>query len=206
MSSLPSHEVRFRPLFGRILTVVVAVVCTAGLVGVLLTGEPVTIARTAPPTLLLAVVCWALFWRPGMSVRPEGVEVVNILRSWAIAWPAIESLDTRFALTIRAAGRRIPVWAAPAPGVRGAASLHRADVSNLRESAYAGESVRPGDAVNTPSGQAAEIVRTHWESLRDAGHLASGRVEPGSVRATWHIGTIVVIAALVVASLLGAAL
>jgi hypothetical protein len=206
MSSLPSQEVRFRPLFGRILTVVVVAVCAAGLVGAALSGDPETIARTAPATLLLAVACWALFWRPGMSVRTEGVEVVNILRTWSIAWPAIESLDTRFALTIRAAGRRISVWAAPAPGVRGATSVHRNDVANLREGAYAGDAVRPGDAANTPSGQAAEIVRTRWESLRDAGHLASGAVEPGSVRATWHVATIVVLAALVTATLLGALL
>lgn len=206
MSSLPSQEVRFRPLFGRILTIVVAAVCAAGLVGVLLTGDAVTIARTVPATLLLAATCWALFWRPGMSVRPEGVEVVNILRTWSIAWPAIESLDTRYALTIRAAGRRISVWAAPAPGVRGAASLHRNDVSNLRKSAYAGEAVRPGDAVNTPSGQAAEILRTHWESLRDAGHLDSGAVEPGSVRATWHVATIIVLAGLLTAAVIGALL
>jgi hypothetical protein len=206
MSSLPSQEVRFRPLFGRILAVVVAVVCAAGLVGVLLTGELATIARTAPPVLLLAVACWALFWRPGMTVRPEGVVVVNIVRSWTIAWPAIESLDTRYALTIHAGGRRVSVWAAPAPGVRGASSLHRADVTNLRESAYAGTAVRPGDAVNTPSGQAAEIVRTRWEALRDAGHLDSGAVEPGSVRVTWHVATIVVLATLLAASLLGAAL
>ncbi|MWB98130.1 hypothetical protein GB864_06160, partial [Agromyces sp. MMS17-SY077] len=83
--------------------------------------------------------------------------------------------------------------------LRGAGSISRDRVQHLPETAQrAAGAVRPGEAVGTPSGDAANLVRRRWEQLRDEGLLEAG-AEPGSVRRTWHVATIAVLAVLVTA-------
>ncbi len=154
---------------------------------------------------LFAFAAWAMFWRPELAVEPHGVRVVNVFSTVDIPWPAIERIDTRFALTLYTATGRVGVWTAPAPGLRGALGVRRDDLRHLSESTYGAErTVRPGDSLGTASGQLSYLIRTRWEDLRDSGMLDRG-VEPGSVRTTWHVATIGVMGVLVVACALSLA-
>ena len=202
-----TESFHYRPLFGRILACVVVAICLAGLIGLAVVGDWPNVVRTAWPLLLISAVVIALFWRPRIVIEEHGITIVNVFRTFEVPWPAIERIDTRFTLTLFTHGRRIPVWAAPSPGIRGAISIERADVRNLNETAYGpGNSVRPGDSISTPSGQVAFVLRQRWEALRDAGRLESGLLEEGSLRVTTHWGTICVLAVLLAATALSATL
>ena len=194
----------FRPVFGRVLAGVVAVLCLAGCIGLVLADDLANLVRTVPILLFFTAVAGALYWRPHIVVEEHGITVVNVFRTFFVPWPHVQRIDTRYTLTLFTPGRRIPVWAAPSPGIRGAIAIERGDVRNLGESAYgAGQSVRPGDSVSTASGQVAFVLRQRWEALRDAGHLDSGAVDPAALRVTTHRVTIVVLAGLLAASVIG---
>lgn len=192
-----TESFHYRPMFGRVLAATIVVLCAVGLASLAVTGDWPAVGRTVWPLALFSVLAVALFWRPRILIEDHGVTVVNVLRTIEVPWPAILRIDTRFSLTLFTAERKIPVWAAPSPGIRGAVAIERSDVRNLSESAYGpGDSVRPGDSVTTPSGQVAFVLRRHWEALRDAGHLDSGVVEPGSLKVAVHWATIAILGAL----------
>lgn len=203
---MTDQPIRFRPLWGRVLAVVVVLVCAAGAVGYVVAGDPAGFWATLPFLALVAVLAWALFWRPELIVEPHRVRIVNVFRTIDLAWPGIQRIDTRFSLTLFTGAGRFAVWAAPAPGLRGATRVERGDVSGLPGSTRGeGGSVRPGDALGTPSGDAGFLVRRRWEELRDAGMLDRGP-EPGSVRVRVHTATVAVLVALAAACAVSAAL
>lgn len=198
-----TESFHYRPLFGRILAAMIVVLCGVGLTGLAVAGDWPNLVRTVWPLAFFSALAIALFWRPRILIEDHAVTVVNVLRTIEVPWPAILRIDTRFSLTLFTQARKIPVWAAPSPGIRGAVAIERTDVRNLSESAYGpGNSVRPGDSVSTASGQVAFVLRRHWEALRDAGHLDSGVVEEGSLKVTVHWATIVVLGVLFVGTVL----
>lgn len=200
VSTEPFH---YRPRFGAILACVVVALCLAALIGLAIAGNGPDLLRTVWPLSFFGFLAVALFWRPRIRIEEHSVTVVNVFRTIEVPWPAIERIDTRFSVTLFTATMRIPVWAAPSPGIHGAVGIDRADVRNLNESAYGpGHTVRPGDSVGTPSGQVAFVLRQRWEALRLAGHLESGLVEAGSLRVSTHWATILVLSALFTASAL----
>jgi hypothetical protein len=196
------QEVVYRPVFGRVLAVITVVVCGFGIVS-LFWSDPGAALRYAWPILLIAVVAWALFWRPSLRVQEHGITVENVLKTMFVPWPAIERVETQYALTLRTAHGRVSVWAAPAPGRHRTLGLAKQDFDGVSESAL-GEhgSLRPADAVTTPTGNLAQFIRGHWEKLRDAGAFAHG-VDPEGMTMTWHWATIAVIAALAAATAIG---
>ena len=177
-------------MFGRVLACVVAAVCLAGVVGLALAGDNGNLLRTVWLPMLLAFLAFALFWRPKIVIADEAVTVVNVFHTVVVPWALIERIDTQYSVTLHTRTRRVSVWAAPSPGVRGAIGIERADVRNLSESAYgAGNSVRPGDSVSTPSGQVAFVLRQRWEELQGEALITSA---PGALRYTIHRVTIAV--------------
>jgi hypothetical protein len=196
------QEVVYRPVFGRTLAVVTMVVCAAGIVA-LLWGDAAAGLRYVWAILLIAVVSWALFWRPSLRVEHHGITVVNVLRTYFVPWPAIREIDTRFSLTLHTSHRKVTVWAAPAPGRHRVLGLAREDFEGVGESARSEHGgLRPADAITTPTGNLAQVIRGHWEGLRDAGLLAHGE-DPEAETMTWHLATIGAIAVLAAATLIG---
>lgn len=196
------QEVLYRPVLGRVLAVATVVVCAVGVTG-LFWGDAASALRYAWPILLVAVTAWALFWQPSLRVQEHGITVSNVLRTYFVPWPAIERIDTRYSLTLFTAARRIPVWAAPAPSRHRTLGLSPKDFEGIGESArgpYGG--LRPADAVTTPSGNLAQLIRGHWDRLRDAGLFAHG-VDPDAAPVRWHVATLCTIIALAAASLIG---
>ena len=179
----------------QLLCAVIWVICTVGVGRQLLTS--VASALTLLPFLaLVSFGVWAVYWRPSLRVDDGGVRLVNVLRTIDLPWPAIQRIDTKWALTLFTAYGKFTAWVAPAPGIRSTARLGHARRSEVAESALAGDSIRPGDLPGSPSGDAAVLVRRRWEELRDAGHLDDPRLEFTAVPVRWHWEIIAVIAAL----------
>lgn len=196
------QEVRYRPAFGRTLAAVTIGVCALGVIA-LLVSDPASAVRYVWPILLVAVLAWALFWRPSLVIAEHGITVENVLRTRFVPWPSITAIDTRYSLTLHTTSGRVPVWAAPAPGRHRTLGMAPKDFDGVGETARGevGE-LRPADALTTPSGNLAQLIRGRWERLRDAGAFASG-VDPDAATQTWHWATITVVAALAAAAVIG---
>jgi hypothetical protein len=200
------RPVRYRPLFGRILTIVVTAFGAVAVGGLVVQGSALDVLRYGAPTALVVLLCWALFWLPELRVEEHAVIVRNILRTHHIPWPAIERIDTKYALTLYTAERRITVWVAPAPSRVVVPHITRNEARFVPESAKAAEgSVRPGDIPTTESGAAARAIRVRWEQLRDDGVFDRVLV-PQRIRTEWHPITAAAIGVLLVATVVGLAL
>jgi len=193
----------FRPLFGKVLTVAIGAVCAVALVWSLATDGLAALWEVAPWLGLLAGACWAVFWNPRVVVTDGGIDVINVVRSFAVPWPAVQAVDTKFALSLVTAYGTITAWAAPAPGARAAVRATRGDVRRIPDSAWAPDGVRPGDLPSTPSGSAALVIRSHWERLREAGHLDHAVLEHDRIPTRWHWRTIIAGAVLLAAAIVG---
>lgn len=193
----------FRPAFGRVLTIVIAVIAAGALAGYLVAGDVLGLLRSGWWLLLMAAVVWALFWMPAVEVLEHAVIIRNPLSTWTVPWPAIQRIDTKWALTLFTERGRIEAWAAPASGRYTVFTLGPDD-TKVSETARVAGAIRPGDTLSSESGAAANHIRRHWEQLRDDG-LLDGGVEPGTLRRTPNTRTIVLLGALLAASLLGLA-
>ena len=156
------QTVEFRPRLGRGLTVGVAVLAVCGVV-LTTVDDPTTALRYAPMFALAVVVVWALFGRPAVLVSDSGVELRNVLRTIELPWPAIERIDTKYALTLYTAYGVYAAWAAPDPSRVQALGATRDDTRHLPESSYIGGGIRPGDLAGTASGDAAAYIRRRWQ-------------------------------------------
>ena len=191
----------FRPAFGRVLSVIVVAIAIAGLSGFVVSGDVAGLVRYGWGLALLGYAAVALFWLPSLSVAEHEVTVKNVFSTLHVPWPAIQNIDTKYALTLTTPRGRISVWASPAP------NRYAGQVSASADTRVAGKvlggSIRPGDLLTTASGAAAHVIRNHWNQLRDDGHLDNPVIEEGALRRDWHWVTIAVLGALVVATVLG---
>ena len=195
--------VTFRLRYGRWLSAVTIAVALSGVGGLAATADVAAITRYVWPLLLLAVLAWALFWQPQLRIETQGLIVRNVFRTIELPWPAIERVDTKYALTLYTSIGVFSVWAAPAPGRHASSSATLGSVGFLpRRMLGVGGSIRPGDLPSSESGAAAYIIRQRYDELLEAGLIAG--VEPGTARIRLHLPIIVSTAVLVVLSLLGA--
>jgi hypothetical protein len=175
-----------RPLFGKVLVIGVWVICGTALISLIAELDLLNFLRFVTLIAFAAYAVWILFWSPCVTIAPSGVTVRNLLRSYDISWPAIQRVDTKFALTLFTAGAKIVAWSAPQPSRFSAMRTTRSEIRNLPESSYgAGGGIRPGDLPASASGLAALYVRRYWEQLRDAGYLDSGVVEGKGYSVHW---------------------
>ena len=138
----------------------------AGLLGgdLLLRGEPGE--GWAVGLALLVFSCalvHALFWQPEVRVDAEGLDLVNVLRAVRLPWAVVEDLDTRWALSVGAGGRRWTSWAAPASG-------RRVRPVSRRETPWAekgAEAIAGSRAPGSSAGEAAVLVGAAWQTWKD---------------------------------------
>jgi hypothetical protein len=210
MSDAPNQPIRLntdsvtlRPLFGKVIVVLIWLICALALGSVVLQSEALEIVRFVPLIGFAAYGVWILFWSPSVTIGPTGVTVRNLLRSYDVSWPAVQRVDTKYALTLYTSAKKIVAWSAPQPGRFEALRTSKSDIQFLPESSYGvGGSIRPGDLPRSASGLAALYVRRYWEQLRDAGHLDSGVVEGTGVTIHWLRRESIVLCGLLVVSLL----
>jgi Bacterial PH domain len=195
-------EVTLRAGFGRVLTIVTVLIAVGAVGSVALTGDAAAAADVAGVATLVAYTCWLLFWQPSVRIDDAGVRLENIARTIDIPWSAISRIDTRWALELTTPTGAYTAWAAPAPGRSTAARVHASDVRNLPESTYVARAVRPGDVPNTPSGDAAAIIRLRWEALRDSGALPAAGESSQKPVVRFHVVRLAILAVLVVATVL----
>ena len=195
---------RFRPVFGRVLTIVIAVIALGALIGFIVASDIGGLLRSGWWLIFLATATWAMFWRPEVEVLEHEVTVRNPLSTWHVPWPAIERIDTKWALTLYTPSGRIEAWAAPSSGRFTVFTLGPED-TRVTETARLAGSIRPGDTLSSESGAAANHIRRHWELLRDDG-LLDRAIEPGAFHRAWNVRTIVLLSAMVMLGLLGLAL
>lgn len=191
----------FRPAFGRVLSIIVVAIAAAGIAGFVATGDWTGLLRFGWGLALLALAAVALFWLPSLDVAEHEVTVRNVFSTVHVPWPAIQRIDTKYALTLYTPRGKVTAWASPAPN-RYAGQVSASADSRL-PGASLGGSIRPGDLLSTASGAAAYVIRAHWEQLRDDGHLETPVIEPGAFRRDIHWATIVVLGVLGVATALG---
>ena len=113
------------PSWGRVLTIAIAAIGAAVTIWTGVAYDWRDAALMVPWMALLAVICWATFWRPRVTVSDGGVELVNVTRTVFVPWPALHDLETRWALTLVTAYGRFTAWSAPAPGARACVDLDR---------------------------------------------------------------------------------
>jgi hypothetical protein len=193
------EPVTLRPRGGMIIAAIALVITAAALVFIAIDGGLLDLARWAWPVVLLGWGAWLLYLRPYVRVSEGFVEISNLVRTYRVPWGDIDSVDSRFALTIRTRGGRvIRAWAAPAPGARQALSTQRADVTHTPGD---DDTRRPSDAEGTASGDAAGLVRRELER-----HRREGTAAVGQTALTWHplliAGTAALAAAAVVSLVL----
>lgn len=191
----------FRPTFGRVLSVIVALIAVTGLVGFAVAGDVVGLLRYGWALLLLAAVALALFWFPRLDVAENEVTVVNVFSTVHVPWRAIQRVDTKYALTLYTDDGVVSVWASPAPNRYATQAASRSAARIAGDAA--GTSPRPGDLLETQSGAAAYVIRRHWDDLREEGKLTAPAGADDRVRRDIHWATIAVLGALAVATALG---
>lgn len=91
----------------------------------LFAANSVIVPTSTPQTLLdlllsglLAIIAYLIWIRPKLVLGPDGLQVVNPIRSELISYSDILELETKWALTIVHARGRTRVWVAPASGKR----------------------------------------------------------------------------------------
>ena len=194
----------YRSAASRLLAAAIFVIGAVGLFALAVQDGPAGLLRYGWWVLFFAALAWALFWNPRLEVDASGVVLVNVFRTIRLPWPSIQEIDTKWSLTLKTAYGSFGAWAAPSPGRHGTSRVTDRDLRHLPESSYdADNSIRPGDAPTSPSGQAAWAIRSQWEALRDAGHLDNPRLEFERPPINWHRGTLLCLVALGVLSVAG---
>ncbi|SDH45788.1 PH domain-containing protein [Leifsonia sp. 98AMF] len=183
----PAEREVFVSRFNRVLAVLIWAAAAALTMGLLFSVHDARLLYIVPGALF-AFVAWAMLWRPQLTVADEGITVVNVTRTVRIPWEALIAVDTKYALTLYTPGRKIPVWAAPAPGTGSTLRATRNETKGRIGRPRVEDSVRrPGDLLGTESGAAAEVVRRRWGMLQDAGAIDAGRADETPVTVRWHL-------------------
>lgn len=144
------------------------------------------LALTAAASLLV----WLLFARPKLEIYPDRIVVTNPLRSHTIGFGAIDSINTRYLLTIQVASRVVKCWVAPTPSRYASRGVRAVDLKGLYLQPMPGVrstddlSLRAGDSPKAHSGQAAAILRIALEQDRTR---TNRQVE---TRALWLLPTL----------------
>jgi hypothetical protein len=185
----------FRPRTSKTLAYIMWALAVIALVSSLASGAAGLLG--IPLALAVAFVGYWLFWFPKVMLDDGGVTLVNPVRIVSVPWPALVTVDTKFALKLVTPSGSYTAWAAPAPGVVGTYRAKPIDVRNLPGTSFGPEgSMRPGDLKNSDSGAAAYLVRSRWAVLVESGRLDVDQTETAAVaiRHNWlHVSAAVVL-------------
>lgn len=194
MVIVTGQPIVFRSTSSRVLAGIISGGALVASVAVAITDGPAGAVSVLPVLALIGGFGWAAYWRPAVVVDDTGVTVVGVIATTQVPWSSIRTIDTRWALTLKTTTGVVTAWAAPAPSRHGLYRVTKGENQNLAADTYLAGTIRPGDALSSDSGQAAEIVRRAWERWRDTPGDSPAADEP--VRRRWHLATLAVGAAL----------
>lgn len=160
--------------------------CAAVVLAWLLLAGRTEAAMAAAPWLFLASwFVYAAQWRPLLRTDAHGFELVNGLRDHRIPYEAVEDIEVRHTVAVRAAGRRYVSWGAPTPP--GAIASGFEHVTDLKSRPH---SVLPGNERisrrETKTGRDAIVAA--WQDAR----TSAIKGPAGAVVSSWHLPTVIV--------------
>jgi hypothetical protein len=156
----------FRPKSGYIFAGIVGAIFIGLFAVVLVEGNWQATLASAGLCSFACVSAWLIYIRPKLELFDEGMRVVNPLRTFTLGWESVDAIDTKYALEIFTDGKKITVFAAPAPSRYHARKMRVEDVKGL--GFKAGESIRAGDSPRSHSGVAAHLARTKLKEFKAA--------------------------------------
>jgi hypothetical protein len=149
-------------------------------------GETRAAMDAAPWLVLVSWLAYVAQWRPCLRVDGNGFTLINGLRDHRIPFETVQDVEVRYAVTVRAAGKKYVSWGAPTPPGSFESGLEH--VSDLKSRPY---SILPSNerfshqqpAVTTGRDEIAQA----WQDARAAGLRSSdGPVARATVTTTWN--------------------
>lgn len=168
-----------------------------------ISGAEAPEARAAIPALVaVAILAWAVLWQPFVSVDADGATVRNVLSTRRVPFDALVDVSTRWSVALHTPRGAVSVFVAPQPSRISAWGAERRvrREGTPDERARLERSMHVGEVPGTESGDVAALVRDRWQRALDEGRVAVGDADEIAVPRTWHVATIVVTAAALVAA------
>lgn len=191
----------YRPRSSAVLTGATWLVAVGLTTAEVLAGGAAAGLRVLPAALLVALLGWAVFYRPHVAVDDAGVLVVNPLSTTRVPWAALIDVRTRFTCTLVTPRASVEVFAAPGPGRHSAASATAQDVRAVARGAADGRgAVSIGELPGSPSAVVAHHVRERWAALVETGRLEAGLADETPVERRTHGRLLAAVAVLLVAA------
>lgn len=139
----------------------------------------------------VAAAAWALFLRPHVELRTDGVVLANIVTDTAVPFAVVEEVTDRWALELHDVhGRRYSSWAVP---------VRREWVRRTSLDDFAETTRRRGSAGVTAQGVADEVQRALQRWRLDGGELEASRTatDPAEVsqQVSWSSAAVLAVAA-----------
>lgn len=193
-SSLTGERVRvYRTVPARVIgwtMVAGAAVLTALTVADMVTGSHRGLAWPAALVVGVAAAAWALFLRPHVELRTDGVVLANIVTDTTMPFAVVEEVTDRWALELHDLdGRRYSSWAVP---------VRREWVRRSGIDDFAETTRRRGSGGVTAQGVADEVQRALQRWRLDGGQLASSQGSGGpagvSQRISWSSAAVLALA------------
>lgn len=113
----------------------------------------------------VAAFFYFVMHRPHLIIGDEEIVIVNPMSTHRFNWLEVESIDTKFTMSVTVDGKTINAWAAPAPSRYAARKVHPEDVRGFNIE-LAG-SIAHGDSPRSDSGVASFLARQKWNAARN---------------------------------------
>lgn len=168
-----------------------AVVLTALTVLDMVSGSHRGLAWPAALVVAVAALAWALFLRPHVELRTDGVVLANVVTDTTVPFAVVEEVTDRWALELHdTEGRRFSSWAVP---------VRREWVRRTSLDDFAETTRRRGSGGISAQGVADEVQRALQRWRLDGGQLAAPTATDGPARVTqrvsWSSAVVLAVAA-----------
>ena len=111
----------------------------------------------------IALGSYVLFLKPKIVFFDEGIIITNMLSEVTVGWHEVETIETRFCMSVQVDDKVIYAVAAPAPGRYHSRTVHESEMRGI--SVPTTESLRPGDSPRSQSGVAAHHARSRMNDF-----------------------------------------
>lgn len=116
--TLPGTEIaaqqQLRSGTARPLAYIVGVIIVAAVVSLFFQMPPAGALALAGVPVAFGVLVWICFYFPRVELSPEGLKLVNLFTTTTLPWPAIDSFDVRFGLSVNTHwDKKYSAWALP---------------------------------------------------------------------------------------------
>lgn len=189
--TVPARVIGWVMVAGAVLLTALTVVDTV-------TGSSRGLAWPAALVVAVAAAAWALFLRPHVELRSDGLVLANIVTDTTVPFAVVEKVTDRWALEVTAGGRRYSSWAVP---------VRREWVRRTAIDDFAETTRRRGSGGVSAQGVADEVQRALQRWRLDGGELTAGATDGTagvSQRISWSSAVVLGLAvALLVLAVLG---